>query len=303
MVKTSQKNPRLFLLSAAILLMGATASTPLALNAFAQTPKTEIRALLDKARALETAGKLDQASATWQEALAGDQNNAEALGGLARVAAVKGNYPLASIYHDRIDQIHAVKPVGIDAAQTKSALRPQENLGDPKLTDSVSLNDVTNLVSAPHYVLTVAPVVLPKPIVRALSDLPTHSQTAANPLAASKTPNPSPKRTVTLNPLKLKTPPTQAKEEVFGAFVPYHGSIHPKPSEPTHESAPPPHLPASPPTQAKEVPSIPIAKENKRVTGSQAPQRRPGTVPPSETQGESKPPTEDYTTNPLDSVR
>ena len=78
------------------------------------------QALLEKAHTLETRGRLDMASQTWQQVLLSDPNNTEALAGQARAAKVAGNNALANSY---LEQLKAISPndPGIARAEKVSA--------------------------------------------------------------------------------------------------------------------------------------------------------------------------------------
>ena len=78
------------------------------------------QALLEKAHTLETRGRLDMASQTWQQVLLSDPNNTEALAGLARASKVAGNNALANSYLERLKAISPNDP-GIARAEKVSA--------------------------------------------------------------------------------------------------------------------------------------------------------------------------------------
>ncbi len=82
------------------------------------------QALLDKAHTLETRGRMDMASQTWQQVLLSDPNNTEALAGLARAAKVGGNTTLANSYLERLRAINPNDP-GIARAEKASADQAQ----------------------------------------------------------------------------------------------------------------------------------------------------------------------------------
>lgn len=77
------------------------------------------RALLDKAHALETRGRMDMAAQTWQQVLLAEPGNAEALGGLARAAKLAGNNALADVY---LKRLRAVNPNDPGIARAESAM-------------------------------------------------------------------------------------------------------------------------------------------------------------------------------------
>ena len=66
--------------------------------------------LLAQARAYEQRNRMDLATQMWLQALEGDPRNTEALGGLARAAAMNGNAPLAQMYLDRLRAINPNDP-------------------------------------------------------------------------------------------------------------------------------------------------------------------------------------------------
>jgi tetratricopeptide (TPR) repeat protein len=68
------------------------------------------QSLLDKARAFEARGRMDLATQTWQQILLTDPNNTEALGGLARAAALNGNVALSQTYLERLRRINPNDP-------------------------------------------------------------------------------------------------------------------------------------------------------------------------------------------------
>ena len=68
------------------------------------------RALLDKAGALETRGRMDLAAQAWRQVLLVDPDNTEALGGLARAATPDGNAALAQTYLERLRRINPNDP-------------------------------------------------------------------------------------------------------------------------------------------------------------------------------------------------
>jgi tetratricopeptide (TPR) repeat protein len=91
----------------AAILLGASA-----LPAFlhAQSTQAGTQVLLDKAHALETRGRMDMASQTWQQVLLAEPNNVDALAGLARAARMSGNATLAGTYIDRLRAINPNDP-------------------------------------------------------------------------------------------------------------------------------------------------------------------------------------------------
>lgn len=96
-------------------------STPTELCLQAQTqPATTsaaTQALLDKARSLESRGRMDMAAQTWQQVLLADPNNTDALAGLARAAKMSGNNALANTYLQRLRSINPNDP-GIARAES-----------------------------------------------------------------------------------------------------------------------------------------------------------------------------------------
>lgn len=67
-------------------------------------------ALLDKAKSLESRGRMDMAAQTWQQVLLADPNNVSALAGLARAAKLSGNTALSNSYIDRLKAINPNDP-------------------------------------------------------------------------------------------------------------------------------------------------------------------------------------------------
>ncbi|GAA3764235.1 cellulose synthase subunit BcsC-related outer membrane protein [Terriglobus aquaticus] len=84
----------------------------------AQGNAAATQALLDKAHALETRGRMDMAAQTWQQVLLADPKNTEALGGLARAAKVSGNTTLANTY---LEKLRAINPNDPGIARAESA--------------------------------------------------------------------------------------------------------------------------------------------------------------------------------------
>lgn len=76
----------------------------------AQAPTAATQALLEKAHALETRGRMDMAAQTWQQVLLADPKNTEALAGLARSAKLSGNTALANTYLQRLRAINPNDP-------------------------------------------------------------------------------------------------------------------------------------------------------------------------------------------------
>jgi tetratricopeptide (TPR) repeat protein len=103
----------MLLLSAVLLSAGAGAH---AQTTSASAGSAPTQALLDKARALETRGRMDMAAQTWQQVLLADPNNTDALGGLARSAKMAGNQSLANLYIQRLKSINPKDP-GIARAE------------------------------------------------------------------------------------------------------------------------------------------------------------------------------------------
>ncbi|SEC51189.1 cellulose biosynthesis protein BcsC [Terriglobus roseus] len=87
----------------------------------AQAPSTNTnvatQALLEKARSLESRGRMDMAAQTWQQVLLADPNNTDALGGLARSAKMANNQALANTYLQRLKSINPNDP-GIARAES-----------------------------------------------------------------------------------------------------------------------------------------------------------------------------------------
>ena len=108
----------LLLLSAVLLSAGSGASAP------AQAPSANsnaaTQALLEKARSLESRGRMDMAAQTWQQVLLADPNNTDALGGLARSAKMANNQALANTYLQRLKSINPNDP-GIARAESVMA--------------------------------------------------------------------------------------------------------------------------------------------------------------------------------------
>ncbi len=105
--------------STLLLLAALGAGVPpacLAQAAVSAAPSAVTGTLLDKARTLETKGRIDMAAQTWQQVLLADPNNTEALGGLARAAKVAGNQALANTYLQRLRSINPNDP-GIARAE------------------------------------------------------------------------------------------------------------------------------------------------------------------------------------------
>ena len=106
---------RSLLFLSAVLLSGTVES-----HLYAQAPSAAsnvaTQALLDKARALESRGRMDMAAQTWQQVLLADPNNTDALGGLARAAKMSGNNTLANTYLQRLKSINPSDP-GIARAE------------------------------------------------------------------------------------------------------------------------------------------------------------------------------------------
>ena len=86
----------------------------------AQGVANATQALLEKAHALETRGRMDMAAQTWQQVLLADPKNTEALGGLARAAKLSGNTALANTYVERLRAINPNDP-GIQRAESVTA--------------------------------------------------------------------------------------------------------------------------------------------------------------------------------------
>ncbi|WP_419806530.1 cellulose synthase subunit BcsC-related outer membrane protein [Terriglobus sp.] len=86
----------------------------------AQGSVAATQALLDKAHALETRGRMDMAAQTWQQVLLADPKNTEALGGLARAAKLSGNDALATTYLGRLRAINPNDP-GIARAESATS--------------------------------------------------------------------------------------------------------------------------------------------------------------------------------------
>lgn len=114
--QTVHTHRRSLLFLSAVLL-----SVPAASYAVAQAPaaasNAATQALLDKARSLESRGRMDMAAQTWQQVLLADPNNTDALGGLARAAKMSGNNTLASTYLQRLKSINPNDP-GIARAES-----------------------------------------------------------------------------------------------------------------------------------------------------------------------------------------
>ncbi len=109
----------LYTRSTLLLLAALGAGVPpacLAQAAVSAAPSAVTGTLLDKARTLETKGRIDMAAQTWQQVLLADPNNAEALGGLARAAKVAGNQALANTYLQRLRAVNPTDP-GIARAE------------------------------------------------------------------------------------------------------------------------------------------------------------------------------------------
>jgi tetratricopeptide (TPR) repeat protein len=68
------------------------------------------QSLLDKARGFEARGRIDLAVQTWQQVLLTDPKNAEALGELARAAALDGNATMSRSYLERLRAINPNDP-------------------------------------------------------------------------------------------------------------------------------------------------------------------------------------------------
>jgi tetratricopeptide (TPR) repeat protein len=107
----------------------------------AQTPASAVSQIstqsqLDKARALESNGRLDLAVQTWQQILLSDPKNTEALGNLARAAKLGGDTKLADIYLDRLKAIDANNPniARVESTEPtpgqKAKLKEADKLGD-----------------------------------------------------------------------------------------------------------------------------------------------------------------------------
>jgi len=107
------------------LLGGTLACSPLSTAAGAQAAgAAATQALLEKAHTLETRGRLDIASQTWQQVLLSDPNNTQALAGLARASKSGGDNALANSYLERLRAISPndpgiarVEKVGTDQGQ------------------------------------------------------------------------------------------------------------------------------------------------------------------------------------------
>lgn len=101
----SPVRPTRALLAAVLLGAGA---LPVCLHA--QSASVATRELLEKAHALETRGRMDMASQTWQQVLLSEPNNIDALAGLARAARMSGNNAQANTYLARIRAINPNDP-------------------------------------------------------------------------------------------------------------------------------------------------------------------------------------------------
>src|SRR5579864_3964600 len=88
-------------------LLSASSACLVAQTAPAAKPDSQsvTQSLLDKARALEGRGRMDLAVQTWKQILLKDPKNTEALGGLARAAALSGNVALSQTYLERLRRI------------------------------------------------------------------------------------------------------------------------------------------------------------------------------------------------------
>ena len=99
-----------------ILFGGVLLPVPLACLAAQTSPSAKptsqsvTQSLLDKARALEERGRMDLAVQTWKQILFRDPTNTEALGGLARAAALSGNATLSQSYLERLRKINPNDP-------------------------------------------------------------------------------------------------------------------------------------------------------------------------------------------------
>ena len=100
------------------LALSACVMVPTAAHGQSDTAATQ--ALLEKAHALETRGRMDMAAQTWQQVLLADPKNTEALGGLARAAKISGNNGLANTYLEKLRAINPNDP-GIARAESASA--------------------------------------------------------------------------------------------------------------------------------------------------------------------------------------
>jgi Flp pilus assembly protein TadD len=112
----------------AVLLGGLASASPVCLEALAlaspSTTRSVTRSLLEKARDLETRGRMDLAAQTWQQVLLADPDNTKALGGMARAAALKGDNALAQTYVERLRRINPNDPAIAAVAKMQAMPNP-----------------------------------------------------------------------------------------------------------------------------------------------------------------------------------
>ncbi|AFL87742.1 Cellulose synthase operon protein C C-terminus (BCSC_C) [Terriglobus roseus DSM 18391] len=115
------RNPsRKTLLLLSAVLLGGSGAVPGQAQAPSASSNVATQALLEKARSLESRGRMDMAAQTWQQVLLADPNNTDALGGLARSAKMANNQALANTYLQRLKAINPKDP-GIARAESVMA--------------------------------------------------------------------------------------------------------------------------------------------------------------------------------------
>jgi tetratricopeptide (TPR) repeat protein len=112
----------------AVLLGGLILASPVCSEAQVlaspSTTQSVTKSLLEKARDLESRGRMDLAAQTWQQVLLADPGNTEALGGMARAAALKGDNALAQTYVERLRRINPNDPAIAAVANMQAKPHP-----------------------------------------------------------------------------------------------------------------------------------------------------------------------------------
>ena len=109
--------------------------------AAAPASSSTTQALLDKASAFEARGRMDMAKQTWEQVLATDPRNADALANLARAARIEGNAMLANSY---LDKLRALNPNDPNIARVQNITAQQ--------TQAEQLQQAGKLAEAGQYV-------------------------------------------------------------------------------------------------------------------------------------------------------
>jgi tetratricopeptide (TPR) repeat protein len=128
-----------------VVLLGGLAMTAAparlpAQSAALASPSTT-QSLLDKASAFEARGRMDMAKQTWEQVLASEPKNADALADLARAARIEGNSTLANSY---LDKLRALNPNDPNIARVQSMTAQQ--------TQAEQLQQAGKLAESGQYV-------------------------------------------------------------------------------------------------------------------------------------------------------